>query len=247
MTAIQFAKNGQMKFTCSYLPMDSLRMASMPGMRISMLSCCATALRCVLIGMAVLAATGCQSPYRSDQGAFWGALGGAGLGAIVGKQLGNTAAGAALGGMTGLAAGALIGDQLDEIEARNRAEIERRLGRPVAAGAVPMEEVIAMTQAGVDQQVIINHVRAHGISRPLTSQDLITLKQQGVRASVIQAMQAPYPARSVQPATYPVVVEEHYYGVPAYDPWYHYHCQPRHVHYHRRHSPGVSWGVSVSH
>src|SRR3954447_21040044 len=68
------------------------------------------------------AAAGCASPYRSDQGAVLGGLGGAGVGAIVGNAVGNTGAGAAIGAGVGALSGAAIGGSLDDIEARNRAE-----------------------------------------------------------------------------------------------------------------------------
>src|SRR6185295_7064862 len=102
----------------------------------------------LLVGL-LLAATGCQSPYHSDQGALFGGLTGAGLGAIVGNASGNPGAGAAIGAGVGALSGAAVGGALDDIEARNRAEIEARLGRQVAAGAVTIADVIAMTRAGV--------------------------------------------------------------------------------------------------
>lgn len=53
------------------------------------LSACALALCAAL--------TGCHSPYRSDQGALFGGLTGAGVGALVGNAVGATGAGAAIG------------------------------------------------------------------------------------------------------------------------------------------------------
>lgn len=193
--------------------------------------------------------SGCASPYYADRGALFGGLAGAGVGAIVGEAVGNPLAGAAIGAGVGTISGAAVGSSLDEIEARNRAVIESRLGRPVAAGAVTPEEVVAMTQAGVGPDIIVNHIRIHGTARTLGTQDLIYLQNSGVDAQVIQAMQAPPAApavavREVQPA--PIIVEEHYYA----DPWHPFGPPWRHRHHwhrrHHHHHPGMSWGISFS-
>jgi Glycine zipper len=196
-----------------------------------------------LAAACLAAAAGCHSPYRSDQGALVGGLSGAGLGAVVGNAVGNTGAGAAIGAGVGALSGAAVGASLDGIEARNRAEIEARLGRPAPAGAVTINDVVAMTRAGVSEEVIVTHVQNHGMTVPLRANDLIVLQQQGVPPRVVQAMQAPPP----QPAAYPgppgVLVEPYavpapyYYGPPPYwGPPCYYRRYPRH---------GVSWGVAV--
>ena len=189
--------------------------------------------------------SGCRSPYRSDRGALFGGLTGAGLGAIVGNQSGNAEAGAAIGAAVGTLTGAVVGDELDRIEAQNRAAIEQKLGRKVRVGAVTNEEIITMSQSGVGESLIVNHIRAHGVVRVPTSGDLITLKQAGVSDNVVAAMQKP-PAQAAPPvqvvpvaAPTPVIVEEHHYGWPG---WHRPHR--RHVH-HRHRRPGrVHWGVT---
>jgi hypothetical protein len=186
-----------------------------------------------------MTATGCHSPYRADKGALLGGLGGAGLGAIVGNAVGNTGAGAAIGAGVGALSGAAIGGSLDDIEARNRAEIEARLGRPAPAGAVTINDVIAMSQAGVPEQVITTHVQNHGMAAPLQAGDLILLQQQGVSPRVVQAMQAPPVAPAGYAGPQGVIVEPAPYVVPAPvyyapPPYYYPHC--------RR---GVSWGVGI--
>lgn len=200
--------------------------------------------------------SGCASPYHADQGALFGGLAGAGVGALVGEAVGNPLAGAAIGAGVGTLSGAAVGSSLDEIEARNRFAIESRLGRPVAAGAVTPEEIVAMTQAGVGPDIIVNHVRIHGTARLLETQDLIYLQNSGVSSQVIQAMQAPpaAPAMAVReplPAPAPIIVQEHYYA----DPWppfgpprhhWRHHRHWHHRHHHRHHDPGVSWGLSFS-
>jgi hypothetical protein len=195
--------------------------------------------------LAAMLCCGCASPYHADRGAVFGGLLGAGTGALVGSAVGNPGAGAAIGAGVGALSGAAVGSGMDDIEARNRAEIAQRLGRPVAAGAVSTDEVITMTRAGVDEQLISNHVRAHGMATPLTSNDLIRLQQQGVSPNVIATMQQPPPAPAMAGPVYagPAPV----YMAPA--PVYVEPCWPRPYYYHprRHHHPGVSWGFSVSH
>lgn len=199
-----------------------------------------------LVVVAVVALAGCQSPYHADQGALFGGLTGAGVGAVVGNAVGNTGAGAAIGAGVGALTGAAVGESLDEIEARNRAQIAATLGQQVRAGAVTIDDVVKMTKAGVSEQLIVTHVHYHGVAQPLTSNDLIYLKQQGVADSVIEAMQqppAPQVATAVAPA--PVVVQEHYYGPPP--PYYYYGRPYWHGHYGawgRR--PRTSIGFSIS-
>ncbi|HLA83817.1 MAG TPA: glycine zipper domain-containing protein [Thermoguttaceae bacterium] len=203
--------------------------------------------RCRLyaLGMVLLAACsfgGCCSPYHADRGALGGGLLGAGAGALVGNAVGNPGAGAAIGAGMGALTGAALGAEMDENEARNRAMIEEQLGRQVAAGSVTINDVIAMRNGGVDDSLIINHIRAHGMVAPPAAGELIALKQQGVSAAVIEVMQTTPPPATVvrQVAPTPVIVEEYHYGSPFWGP-------PPYRYYHRPSyaRPGVSWGVAV--
>lgn len=185
---------------------------------------------------------GCRSPYHADQGALLGGGLGAATGAIVGSATGHPGAGAAIGAGVGAITGGAIGAGMDESEARNRALIEQRLGRQVAAGAVTLQEVVQMSRAGVADDLIVNHVRSHGMAAPLQSSDLIYLQQQGISQRVIEAMQTTPPAVAgpvavpVYAAPPPAVIVEERWGPPC---WHH----PRPYY----HSPGVHWGISVGH
>jgi len=194
----------------------------------------------VPIGCCLLAAAGCQSPYYADRGALAGGLVGTGVGALVGNAVGKTGPGALIGAGVGALTGTAIGGAMDDMEARNRAEIAAQLGRPVAAGQATVEEVVAMNRAGVSPPLIANYVDNSGMSRPVTAQDVIFLTQQGVPPDVIQAMQTPRvalaPAPIVEPAPGPVIIEE--CGPPYPPPFiYHDHCHP---------GPRFGWGVSFS-
>jgi uncharacterized protein YcfJ len=198
------------------------------------------------LGLLALLATGCQSTSNADQGALFGGATGAVLGGIVGHQLHSTAAGAVIGAGAGALTGAVVGNKIDESEARNRALIEARLGHPVGAGGVSIEDAIAMTRAGVDEQVIVSHVNNNGVVRPLNTADITYLTQNGVSSRVIQTMQNPAhqgPPQQVivQQAPPPVVVEERYYD-PYWGPRY-YRPYPYYGGYYHR--PGVSVGVAI--
>jgi hypothetical protein len=197
-----------------------------------------------LLIAASMATAGCHSPFYADKGAGVGALGGAGVGALVGNAVGNTAGGALIGAGVGAIGGAVVGSAIDDVQARNRAEIAAQLGRQVQVGAATMEEVVAMTRSGVDPRLVQNYVQTSGMARPVTAQDVIYLHQNGVPANVIATMQNPPAPVAAVPmvaaAPGPVIVEEHYYAPPPY-------CGPhwRRHHYHR--GPSVSWGVRVAH
>jgi hypothetical protein len=188
--------------------------------------------------------SGCRSPYYADRGALFGGLTGAGVGAAIGDSSGNAGAGAVIGSAIGAMTGAAVGDSIDADLARSQAEIEARMGRQMA-GAVSTDDVIALTHAGLSEQVIATHIRANGVARPLGASDLITLRNQGVADSVINTMQQtppPQPAAVAYgpPRAAPVIVEH------VYQPW----CPPPRpaFHYHRhghgRHH-GVGWGFSI--
>ncbi|HWB10889.1 MAG TPA: glycine zipper domain-containing protein [Pirellulales bacterium] len=145
----------------------------------------------VLLAAVTALATGCQSPYYADRGAALGGVTGAGVGALVGSAVRHPVAGALVGAGVGAVSGAAVGTGLDEIEARNRAAIAATMGRPVAPGAVAVDDVIAMSQAGVDENVIINHIRYNGVQRPPQTGDLIALQRANVGPRVIAALQAP--------------------------------------------------------
>jgi hypothetical protein len=94
-------------------------------------------------------------------------------------------------GTTCAVSGAAVGTSLDDIDARNRADIAAQLGRPVAPGPATPAEVAAMTQAGVDPRFIISYINRSTNISPITAQDVIYLHDQGVNEQVIQAMLTP--------------------------------------------------------
>ena len=176
-----------------------------------------------------------------------GAVTGAIAGAAFGDHNGSAATGAALGTAVGALAGASIGSQIDEDIARTEALVEQRMGHRLSA-AVTVEDVIAMTNAGLSDDVIATHVRAKGVARPMEVQDLIVLRNEGVTDSVIKTLQQAPPAQFVSSRPpvrqRPIVVEEHYYS-PAVRvaPYHHRH---RHHSYPRHRRQGASFGIHYS-
>jgi hypothetical protein len=188
-----------------------------------------------LMAFWAVAAIGCQT--NTQTGALAGGGAGAVIGGIIGHQFHNTAAGAVVGAGVGAVTGAAIGNSVDRDEARNRALIEQQLGHP-CPGAVSVNDAVAMTRAGVDQNVIVDHINAVGVVRPLTTDDIIYLKQNGVSDRVVQTMQHPAyqpPVVVAQPVPPPPVIVEdpYYYGPGYYHPYY----------YHRPPPPGI--GVTI--
>ena len=181
---------------------------------------------CVCTVMLLVVSRQWPSSY-AGRGTGLGALGGAGIGALIGRATGHTAAGALIGTGIGAVAGNVVGTGLDDIDARNRAQIAAQLGRQVAQGVATPGEVVAMTHAGVDPQLIINYVNDSGMAQPITAQDVIYLHEQGVTTEVIQAMQTPRVAQRpvevvpVAPPRQTVIIEEGP-GEPYYYPYGHY-------------------------
>jgi hypothetical protein len=211
--------------------------------------------RPILLPLAIgfFSLSGCMSPYYTDRGALFGGLTGAGVGAVVGEAAGNAGAGAAIGTAVGALTGAAVGQNIDADMARSRAEVEARMGRQMQ-GAVTPQDVVAMTQAGLSDDVIATHIRANGMAQPLAANDLINLRNMGVRDGVINIMQQTPPRLAqgnqplaMYPATYPAgpgpVMVAPYYPYPGWGPW----APPPPVGFYYGRGPRgrVGWGVSV--
>ena len=152
----------------------------------------------LLVSLAILTSLGCRSPFYADRGAAAGGLAGAGIGAAIGEATDEPLAGAAIGGLVGAATGGLIGNQMDD-------QAEHGFGRavqPAVYAPNAIQDVIAMTSAGISDDVIIAHMQTNGLPGPLEAGDLIALKQQGVSDNVIRAMQQGPAIRSIAPAAY---------------------------------------------
>ena len=98
---------------------------------------------------------------------------------------------------------AAIGANKDEDEARARAAADQARAQQALVAAVTVPDVVDMTQARVDEGVIIDRIHTHGIAAPLQTNDVIYLHQRGVSGNVIAAMQSqPVAAQMAQPGQY---------------------------------------------
>lgn len=117
-----------------------------------------------------------------------------------------------------------------------------------------------MQRSGLDDQVIINLLRQNSMATPLSTAELISLRQHGVSNQVIAAMQAASPQVAAPTivqsppavvATRPSVV--HVYEAPPpvvirsypayrYHPHYHLHYGGGYHHGHGRSNTSVSFG-----
>ncbi len=193
----------------------------------------------LVLPLLALAAAGCRSPYAADRLGAGGAVLGGVTGAVVGHQLGHTAGGAVVGALAGGLAGTAIGGAVDESEARNRAVIESKMGRPAPVGSVTVDDILAMNQAGVPGPVIASHISNRGMAYPAQTPDIIRMQQAGVAPEVMQAAQR-MPNPPAQPVAYSapppqtVIVHEYdpWYGYPYRRPYYHHHhhCGPPRPH-----------------
>lgn len=129
----------------------------------------------------------------TQKGAVLGGAGGAGLGAIVGKQLGNTGAGAAIGALAGTATGALAGNAKDEADRREsyarQANYERNQ-RVREQKAMDNRDVLDMAAGGVADHRIIATIKDRGGKFDTSPHAIIYLNKYGVSDQVIEAMQS---------------------------------------------------------
>ncbi|MFV1968801.1 MAG: glycine zipper domain-containing protein [Pirellulaceae bacterium] len=182
----------------------------------------------VLYGVICLVGAGCHAMNYAERGAGIGGLTGALAGAAIGENHGNAVAGAAIGTAVGALAGTAMGSEMDHEVARSEALIREKMGRAMA-GAVSVADVIAMTRAGLSDEVVVSHIRANGVAARPQVPDLIQLRNAGVRDPIIQAMQQTPPPQLFEPVPYgpPVVIEEHYFVAPPGPIGWH-----RPMHYH---------------
>ncbi len=114
------------------------------------------------------------------------------------------------------------------------AQIAAQMGRQIPPGGVQINDVLAMNRGGVQEDLIINHIRANGMAQPLQAGDLIALQQQAVSPNIITAMQTSPPR---MPAGQPPMMM-----APAPVMYY---PPPPPVYYYRPYRPAPGWGVSV--
>ena len=175
---------------------------------------------------------------HTRRGAGVGAAAGAVIGGVIGNQNDKTAEGAIIGGVLGALTGGAIGQDRDIYE--YQAWQYQQAQNQAFAAATSLNDVVALCQTGVSEQVIVNHIRQRGLQQELSVSDIVWLHQQGVSERVISAMQqsaGPAPVVAAAPVVPVPVVRRSpsvviHAGVPIGRPYVSrgYRCPP-HRHY----------------
>jgi hypothetical protein len=184
--------------------------------------------------------------YHNDtaSGTFLGGAMGAITGAVVGGRK-HTGQNALIGAGVGAVAGNLLGRSKDAADERRTAQGAAAVGQmnqQAVAMAVTDSDLVQMTRAGINEDVIISTMRSRGTRIDLSPQSVIGLRQQGVSDRVVMAAQqmgggSGYVAGV--PAYGPTVVSEippppAVIVAPVYRPYY-YGCYPRPYYYGHHH------------
>jgi hypothetical protein len=153
-------------------------------------------------------ASGCQNMSNADKGVATGGLLGAGAGALIGSATHHTGAGALIGAGVGAVAGGLTGAAIDNSEHKQQ-QAAAAAAAAARQPALRLDEIVALTQKGVSDSVIIDQIRLSGAVYHLRAEDITYLADNGVREPVIHELQATAyrPARRVVYAPAPPVQE----------------------------------------
>jgi hypothetical protein len=143
----------------------------------------------VMSAILLFGTTGCQTyrPNATAGGLLGGTAGGL-MGAAIGSNEGKSKEGAMIGALAGGLTGAVIGNQADEANFQQQ-QFENENAIRARRNAVTLDEVIQMSQSGLNEVVIINQIKTGGVAKRPTTNDLILLKTSGVSDSVIRELQ----------------------------------------------------------
>src|SRR5262245_28821129 len=105
---------------------------------------------------------GCASMNNTERGAVGGGVIGAAAGTAIGAATHHPVAGALIGTAAGTATGALIGNGADKDEARKREAVQAAAlaDAQYQQQRMGIADVIALSQAKHNDQVIINQIRS---------------------------------------------------------------------------------------
>lgn len=149
-----------------------------------------------------------QAQNYRNQDAAVGGLAGAVIGGIIGHQNDETPEGALIGGAVGAIAGGLLGNAKDQDVARHRYYRHQawQQQRQAIGRAVSINDVVSMSQSGLSDSVIINHVRTNGVIDHVDTHQIISMHQRGVSENVISAMQSAPKAGTATPRKETIIV-----------------------------------------
>ena len=190
----------------------------------------------ILLLLLICVTNGCASSNRQDISTANGALIGAAAGAVIGEHNDNPLGGTLLGATTGAIAGNMIGESRGtapsayEQKFQADQELLRRHSQQQVIDAVTIEQLLKMTRAGVNDDIIVAQIQTRGAARHLSTDDIIGLTKESVSPIVIKSYQngaattTPDNPRSIRierDPKEPFVVERHYhhgYRPPYYTP-----------------------------
>lgn len=139
-----------------------------------------------------LGSVGCSS--MAGTGALAGGGIGAGVGTLIGHATGNPKTGAVIGGALGAGLGSAIGAEADERKQEREDQIRLAEANAAAAnapqfsGPLGMTDVIALSEQGVSDDVIINYLRQTNSTFKLSPSDLAYLREKRVSDRVVNEM-----------------------------------------------------------
>jgi outer membrane lipoprotein SlyB len=142
--------------------------------------------------VSALVLTGCQSPNGEPNNTASGALIGGAMGAVTGAAIGgpqNGGEGALIGAAVGALAGGAIGNSMDRQQAAQlRAQAPQTYVRVEQQQPLSISDIRALTEAKVNDDVIISQiVNSHTVFH-LSTSDIIDLHNAGVSENVINFM-----------------------------------------------------------
>lgn len=149
----------------------------------------------LIVAMA-LGAVGCET--KAQTGALVGGAGGAALGAGIGSlSHSRSGAGALIGGAAGALGGYVIGNEMDKKDQRDREAAYQRnthsaresgYNYEAPAQRLTQQDVVAWTDQGVKDEIIIDRIQQSGTVFRLTAADENRLRDANVSEEVIRAM-----------------------------------------------------------
>ena len=185
-----------------------------------------------------MAMSGCGTPGSHQEAASTaGAAVGAGVGLVAGAALHRPIEGMAAGALIGGGSGAAIGHSADSKEAADYAarQAQAQQARIAANPPVGKDDVILMTKANVSADVIVSKIDSASYVMPITTQDIVDMKNAGVSDKVTNAMlarlrnqQNPPPETIVAPPAGTETRVEYYYEP---GPWPYVYYYPRGYYY----------------
>lgn len=144
--------------------------------------------RCIMRTFLALALVG-AGLMSCENKAETGALAGAGIGALSGGLIAGNATGAVIGGAIGAVGGGLIGYALDQQDRENlQRESPQTLQRVDQGQPLSVQDIKAMSRAGIKDEVIMSQIDSSGTVYHLSTEDIIDLKNAGVSQNVIDYM-----------------------------------------------------------